>query len=166
MGVTRTVTTDATETALAVYFNGDLISEEISQEYLQFSINVKELLALDRWLDTLGSEVHDESVAWRVDNNSALFSITNQGSTKAWPLCLLSVNILKKAEQRNIQILPVRVSSEENIIADAGSRFKQVADWSLNQVLADKIFSRWGRADVDLMATHMSNKVPLFYTLN
>ena len=163
---TSTVTTDATETGLAVYFHGDLVSENIAEEYMPFSINVKELLALDRWLDTLGSEVRDSYVTWRVDNNSALACIKKQGSTRSWPMCLLSVNILKKAEARNIHILPIRVSSEENIIADAGSRFKEVQDWSLDQSLVHKMFQRWGQADVDLMATYLSRKLPLYFAWN
>lgn len=163
---TATVTTDASEFGLAVYFDGDLFSEQISPEFLDFSINVKELLALDRWLDTLGSDVTNIHVTWRVDNNSALAAIRNQGSTKSWPMCLLSISILNKALTRNIQISPIRVSSEENIIADAGSRFKQVQDWSLNQSIVSKIFHRYGVPDVDLMATQMSRKVPLYYAWN
>ena len=161
-----TVTTDATEKGLAVYFEGDLFSESIANEYMPFSINVKELLALDRWLDTLGSEVRDTYVTWRVDNNSALAAIKKQGSTRSWPMCLLSVSILKKAEARNIHILPIRVSSEENLIADAGSRFKDVQDWSLDQSLVQKMFQRWGQGDVDLMATYLSRKLPLYFAWN
>ena len=44
-----TVTTDASEFGIGILFKGSLISEEISTEYRDFHINVKELLALDRW---------------------------------------------------------------------------------------------------------------------
>ena len=43
-----TVTTDASEFGIGILFKGSLISEEISAEYRDFHINVKELLALDR----------------------------------------------------------------------------------------------------------------------
>ena len=43
-----TVTTDASEFGIGILFKGSLISEEISTEYRDFHINVKELLALDR----------------------------------------------------------------------------------------------------------------------
>ena len=53
---------------------------------------------------------------------------------------------------------------KENIIADAGSRFKQVADWCLNTSVTSKIFALFGVPDVDLMATNLSRKVPVFYS--
>ena len=121
---------------------------------LVFSINVKELLALYMWLDSSGKNIKVCCVTWRVDNNSALQAIKNQGSSKAWPLCCLSVNILRKANSRNIIIDPVSISSEENILPDSANRNRQVPDWSLADNLAQKMFTRWRTRtpDVDLMA--------------
>ena len=161
-----TVTTDASLEGYGIYFDGNLISEKIPDEFKDFSINVKELIPLDIWLDTSGREVRNTCVTWRVDNNSALHAIRNQGSTKAWPLSCLSVSILKKANLRNIIIDPVRISSEENILADAGSRFQKVPDWSLSDQLALRVFRMWGTPDVDLMATVLSRKVPMYFAWN
>ena len=97
---------------------------------------MKELLPLDIWLDGIGADVRDCVVTWRVDNNSALQAIKKQGSSKAWPLCSLSFHILKKALAKNITIHPVRISSEENILADSASRNIKVPDWSLSENLA------------------------------
>ena len=58
----------------------------------------------------------------------------------------------------------MRISSQENIVADAGSRFRPVADWSLSDSAASKIFALWGMPDVDLMASDRSRKVPVFYS--
>ena len=130
---------------------------------MQHHINVKELLPLSRFLD-LHPEVQNCVLTWRVDNNSALASIRNQGSVKSWPLCVVSVDILKRAHAKGIIIDPVRISSKENIIADAGSRFKAVQDWSLNISQANKLFSVYGIPDVDLMASGESRKCPVFYS--
>ena len=134
----HTVTTDASEFGFGIYYKGVLVSEKIDSVYSDQSINVKELLALSRFLE-LYPEVENCTVTWRVDNNSALASIRNQGSVKSWPLCVVSVNILKRADARNIIIEPIRISSTENIIADSGSRFKVVQDWSLADSLARKL---------------------------
>ena len=157
------VTTDASQFGIGICFNGDLVSEPIPEESLDLHINVKELLALKRWLEVFPL-VRDTTVTWRVDNNSALAAIRKQGSTRSWLLSCLSVNILKICHSRGLIIEPVRVSSDENILADAASRFKQVEDWSLLESVARKIFSRWGQADVDLMATTRSRKCPMFYS--
>ena len=160
---TTTVTTDASDTGLGIYFNGTLISEEFEERDRSLHINVKELWALWRFL-VLYPDVKDTAVTWRVDNNSALAAIKNQGSTKSWALCQMSVNILEKAQARNLQIEPVRVSSEENVIADAGSRGRKVQDLSLNDRQAQRLFSVFGTPDVDLMATTLSRKCPVFYS--
>ena len=49
-------------------------------------------------------------------------------------------------------------------MADAASRFRQVADWSLDQDIVARIFGRFGPADVDLMASNKSRKCPLFFS--
>ena len=160
-----TVTTDATLEDYGIYYDGSLVSGKIPEEFADFSINVKELLPLDIWLDSVGEEVTNCVVTWRVDNNSALQAIRNEGSSKAWPLCSLSVHILRKALVRNIIIDPVRVSSEEKIL-DAASRNLKVPDWSLSEDLARRMFNLWGSPGVDLMATVMSRKAPMFFAWN
>ena len=97
-----------------------------------------ELKALDVALRRLEKKISPGVLCWRVDNNSALAAIVNEGSTRSWELSCLAVDILKKAESMGIYIAPVRDSSEENILADAASRFKTVPDWSLKSKTMDK----------------------------
>ena len=158
-----TVTTDASEDGLGILFDGSLISERIDKEFESFHINVKELLALDRFLELFPS-IKDCVLTWRCDNNSALAAIRNEGSTRSWPMSVLAFNILMKSQARGVVWDPVRVSSDENLIADAASRFKRVADWNLSTSVTAKVFSLWGTPDVDLMASDRSRKVPLFYS--
>ena len=158
-----TVTTDASEFGLGISFDGHVISEEIQEEYRAFHINVKELLALKRFLE-LFPDVRDRVLTWHCDNNSALASIRKEGSTRSWPLSLLSCNILLTSQERGLQWDLARVSSEENLVADAASCLSQVPDWSLNESVVRKIFNRWGTPDVDLMAPNKSRKLPMFYS--
>ena len=131
---------------------------------MEFCINVKELVPLNQWVDT--TDVSDCCVTWRVDNNAALQAIKNQGSSKSWPISCLSVIILKKASLKGILIQPVRVSSEENILADCASRNQNVPDWSISEKLVSKMFSHFGIPDVDLMATVLSRKAPMYFAWN
>ena len=82
----------------------------------------------------------------QVDNSAALAVIRNQGSTKSWDLSNLTVGILEKANSQGIVIQPVRISLEENHLADLASRCKVFPDRLLNQLVVDKIFQTWGRA--------------------
>ena len=45
----ETVFTDSTENGIGIYFHGDLISEKIDTEFMNFHINVKELLYSSYW---------------------------------------------------------------------------------------------------------------------
>ena len=158
-----TVTTDASEEGLGIWYDGHIISERIPEHYSDFHINVKELLALKRFLDNF-PEVTNCVLTWRCDSNTALAALRNEGSTHSWALSVLSSNILMTSLQRNIAWDPVRISGEENLIADAASRFRQVADWSLSDSIVQKIFERLGTPDVDLMASDFSRKAPMFFS--
>ena len=68
---------------------------------------MKELCVLN-----LFPEVKDTVLIWRVDNNAALHAIRNEGSTKSWPLSVLSCSILTRCLERNLVLAPVRGSSE------------------------------------------------------
>ena len=61
-------------------------------------------------------------------------------------------------------ILPARISSEDNFVADQASRFKKIADWLLNQSVWNCLGRTWGFADMDLMATVKSLKCPFYYS--
>jgi hypothetical protein len=155
----QSLDTDASGEGIGIYFRGELISEPVPEGH----ICQTELWALGRALVMLQGKIEQGVLTWRVDNNAALAAIRNQGSTRSWEMSWLAVKILKDAERQGIIIDPVRVSSEENNLADAASRFREVPDWSLKPAVMDKVFARWGRADVDLMATTESRKAPFFY---
>ena len=157
----QTIDTDASDTGVGIYFKGELISEKVPRH---FHICSAELFALDRALEVLRRKLQPGTVVWRVDNNAAMQAIRNEGSTHSFELSWLAVRILKKAEEMNIHLAPIRVSSEENILADAASRFKEVPDWSIKDSVVHKIRTRWGHMDVDLMATEESKKAVFFYS--
>ena len=74
----------------------------------------------------------------------------------------LADHILEKSFQANLIIQPIRVSSEENIYADAASRQKLPEDWSLSDRVFSLVVIRYGKPDIDLMASQMSRKAPFF----
>ena len=158
----QTVDTDASPEGIGFYFEGKLFSEPAPEAH----ICTLELLALQRALERLKDELRPGLLTWRVDNNSALFAIKNEGSTRSWELSWLATKILEEAHALGIVLHLVRVSSEENLLADSASRFKKVPDWSLKEQVAGKIFRLWGKPDVDLMASSSSRKAPFFYSWN
>ena len=160
------VATDASLEGIGIFYKGCLISEKIPEGYEGLDIAVLELLALNIFLDKVDNNLSDSTVTWKIDNQAVLFAIKNKGLKDSWPLNHLSCVILEKAEKRGLVFEPVRISLEENFIADAGSRFKRVPEWLIKTSLVQNMFQLWGTADVDLMATTLSRKCPVFFPWN
>ena len=158
-----TVTTDASEKGIGIWYDGHVISEMVPTDYEDFHINVKELLALKRFL-ALFPEVKNCVLTWRCDSNTALATLRKEGSTRSWALSVLSCDILRESLERGISWDPIRITSQENIVADAASRFSEVPNWSLSESVTRKIFTKWGTPDVDLMASDASRKLPVFFS--
>ena len=156
----QSLDTDAAPGRVGYYFNGQLVSEKVPNQ----DISALEILALEKALISLGDSIKPGRLTWRVDNTAAMYAIRKQGSTRSWNLSCLATRILERALRMGVVLEPVRVSSEENLLADCASRNKKVQDWSLNQKVVDKIFRRFGKADVDLMASDLSRKAPFFYS--
>ena len=140
---TQTILTDASSFGLGGYFNSHVFSETAPSGHINFT----ELVGLDRSLDHFWEQglVRPGPLVWRVDNRTAQASIAKQGSTRTWDINVLAVRILLKAETRGIQLMPARISSEDNFLADQASRFEDIADWALNQSIVSRMCSRSDR---------------------
>lgn len=96
-------------------------------------------------------------------DGSHLFCFFSEGS-RSWDLTCLAMQILERCLAANVVLQPVRVTSEQNIYADAGSRLRDPEDWSLSDRVFNMITRRFGRPDIDLMASQLSRKAPFFYS--
>ena len=85
----QSVDTDASDTGIGIYFNGELISEPVPDGH----INQTELFALMPFLELFKNQLEQGVLTWRVDNNLALFAIRNQGSMRSWDLSWLAVQM-------------------------------------------------------------------------
>ena len=161
---TTTLYTDACGDGIGIYFQGELISEKIPSWLLDKHINLKELYAVDRAVELFQEDLTNSVVTVRVDNNTALSAIKRQGSTRNWDIYQLVVRLLERCHQHQIVLLPIRISSAENLLADSASRQKDLADWKLHQNLTRRIFQTFGTPDIDLFVTNQSAQVPAYFT--
>ena len=98
----HSVDTDASDTGIGIYFNGELISEPVPDGY----IYQMEIFALMRFLELFKNRLEPGVLTWRVDNNLALFAIRNQGSTRSWDLSWLALQIVENAHSMGITSAP------------------------------------------------------------
>jgi hypothetical protein len=122
-----------------------------------FFPSVKELSALWIFLgEILPSSTCNTSILWRVDNTTALAQVRKAGGLRGRRLLLVAEKILLLLHSRHLQILPVFIPTEENLQADAASRFQLVPDWHLDPSVVLQMVSRWGTPQIDLFASRQS----------
>jgi hypothetical protein len=79
---------------------------------------------------------------------------------------ILAEKALVLAHQMSVRILPVYIPTEENILADAASRFQELPDLHLHPNVFQAIAARWGLPVIDLFASNASKQTKRFYSWN
>jgi hypothetical protein len=123
---------------------------------------VRELTALWIFLARfLPPSTRQTSILWRIDNTTALAHIRKEGGLRVRALIEGAERILLLAHQR---LLPAFISSEENLQADAASRFHLVPDWHLAPTVFHQMSTLWGLPQIDLFASRQSAQTQRFYS--
>jgi hypothetical protein len=104
------------------------------------------------------------SILWRIDNMAALSRIRKEGGLKTRILLEWAEKILLLAHQRHLRILPAFIPPEENLQADAASRFQSLPDWHLSPDVFLQITALRGLPQIDLFASRHSAQTIRFYS--
>jgi hypothetical protein len=72
-----------------------------------------------------------------------------------------SEKVLAQAHQMSVRILPVFISTGENILADIASRFQKIPDWQFHSSVFRAISAKWGLPTTDLFASNASKQTTL-----
>ena len=157
------VATDASDIGWGIYWDGSL-HQDTWGAAAPLHINVKEIMVLRIFLQHfLPSDRLVRRLLWRSDNTTAMAYVRREGGTRSLPLLAESREILLLASSLSLRILPVFLPSEENLLADAASRFQQLPDWHLHPAAFKMLTDRWGLPDIDLFATSASTHLPTFF---
>ena len=87
--------------------------------------------------------------------------------TVSHSLCLLASQLLRWTESLNIHLDARYLPGQSNVLADLLSRQDQVigTEWSLHLQVARHLLRRWGTPSINLFATSLSVKLPLYCSL-
>jgi hypothetical protein len=104
-----------------------------------------------------------KSILIESDNSTSVAYVNKQGGIRSHSLykeaCLLYDWLLPRA----ISVLAVHRPGVDNALADSLSRdIVDSREWSLDQRVADCLFLLWGRPFLDLFASSLNHKLPLF----
>lgn len=134
-----------------------------SAENCHLHINALELKAAFFALKCFASDLRDCEVLLRVDNTTALSYLNRFGSVRYPHLSSLARDIWQWCEERGIVLFSSYIASAENVHADRESRRSDTdTEWSLSEYAFAIIDSEFGPFDVDLFASMLNHKCPLY----
>jgi hypothetical protein len=126
-------------------------------------INVRELRAVRLALMDFQQWVRGRVVLVHTDNTTALAYINREGGSRSQQLFQEAWRLFNWTTQRDITLKAVHVPGVKNVKADCLSRIHlSSVEWSLSGEIVNSIFARFGQPQVDLFASVLNRKVPVF----
>ena len=130
-------------------------------------INLLEMKALFLGLQAFQEDVIGHHVTAMCDNSTVVAYVNKQGGTVSRGLCLLTSRLLRWTESFDVHLDARYLPGESNVLADLLSRRRQVVgtEWSLHPQVARSLLRVWGNPSIDLFATCLNAKLPLYCSL-
>ena len=138
----------------------------VPQEKL-LHINLLEMKALFPGSSAFQEDVAGHHVTAMCYNSTVVAYVNKQGGTVSRPLCLLTSRLLRWTESFDVHLEARYLPGESNVLADVLSRRGQVVgtEWSLHPQVARALLRAWGNPSIDLFATCLNAKLPLYCSL-
>ena len=127
-------------------------------------INVLELKAVSLALRDFKDHCQNQTVLVATDNSTVVAYINKQGGTHSAEVCALLWKIMTWCHHYHITLKARHIPGCLNVMADLLSRSNQVqsTEWSLHPQVFKQICQKWFTPNVDLFATHLNHKLPLY----
>ena len=156
--------TDASQKGWGAHLNEIVLCGLWSNKEAQLHINVLELKAVLLALKGLQEHLQGQRVLICSDNSTVVSYLNKEGDTHSIEMCALIWRFLAFTNSRRIQIRARHVPGSLNVIADSLSRRDKViqTEWSLHQQIFNQICRVWHTPMVDLYATHLNHKLPIY----
>ena len=130
-------------------------------------INLLEMKALFLPLQAFREDVIGYHVTLMCDNSMVVVYVNKQGGTVSRALCSLASRVLRWTESLDIHIDARYLPGQPNVVADLPSHCGQIVgtEWSLHPQVARSLLRVWGNLSIDLFATSLNAKLPLYCSL-
>ena len=135
-----------------------------SEREKRLHINVLELKAVSLALRDFKDQCQNQTVLVATDNSTVVAYINKQGGTHSAEMCALLWKIMTWCHHYHITLKARHIPGCLNVMADLLSRSNQVqsTEWSLHRQVFKQICRKWFTPHVDLFATHLNHKLPLY----
>ena len=127
-------------------------------------INVLELKVVSLALRGFKDQCQNQIVLVAMDNSTVVAYINKQRGTHSAEMCTLLWKIMTWCHHYHIALKARHMPGCLKVMADLLSRSNQVqlTEWSLHPHMFKQICRRWFTPCVDLFATHLNHKLPLY----
>ena len=126
-------------------------------------INAKELVTGRKCLEPM--MLHGDYVHLRMDSKTAVAFINRQGGTRSRPLCCLVLELWGLVLSRGGWIRASWVPRDSNQMADMLSKQSlETWEFGLDPQVANRIWRKWFRPDVDCFASRDFHQVKTYYS--
>ena len=158
---------DASSSGWGVHLLDQNVSGVWSAQEKLLHINLLEMKALFLGLQAFQEDVAGHHVTAMCDNSTVVAYVNKQGGTVSRSLCLLTSRLLRWTESFDVHLDARYLPGESNVLADVLSRRGQVVgtEWSLHPQVARALLRAWGNPSIDLFATCLNAKLPLYCSL-
>ena len=129
----------------------------------ELSINLREMMAVQKGLFEFSSLLRGKTIALFCDNVTTVAYLRRLGGTRSQVLFLKAREILLWVESMRIMLLPQFIQGSLNTRADLLSRPNLVigSEWTLHQEVVQDLH-QW-LAIIDLFATSLTARLPVFF---
>ena len=156
--------TDASNEGWGAHLDQNSTKGLWSDREKRLHINVLELKAVSLALRDFKDQCQNQTVLVATDNSTVVAYINKQGGTHSAEMCVLLWKIMTWGHHYLITLKARHVLGCLNAMADLLSRSNQVqsTEWSLHPQVFKQICQKWFPPHVDLFATHLNDKLPLY----
>ena len=115
-------------------------------------------------LQSFKDQCQNQTVLVAMDNSTVVAYINQQGGTHSAEMCAVLWKIMTWCQHYQITWKARHIPGCLNEMADLLSRSNQVqsTEWSLHLQVFHQICQKWFTPHVDLFATHLDHKLPLY----
>ena len=164
--VSHTIFTDASTAGWGSHVEpeGLLYHGVWTRDQSRLHINMLEMLAIALTLEAACHAITGSTVLVSTDNTTVVAYLSHQGGTHSPDLSKETWKILTWCQRNKIHLLVKHIPGRFNTLADQLSRVNKPisTEWALNQEIANLLFSMTEFPNIDLFATRLNHKLPLY----
>ena len=155
---------DASDLSWGAFLADAHLSDLWPPEFLSFSINHRELLAVLYSVQGFLPVFRGRSVSLFADNTTALYYLRKQGGTHSSTLNTVAQTIRRLCEDHQVRLVLQFIPNHLNVLADSLSRRSQVlgSKWTLCHQAFQELLRLW-LANIDLFATSLNARLPVYF---